>query len=53
DREEISNIIELDEDDILEDTNINKNNIDNEFILAINNFIAITNKNKILTEFRR
>ncbi|CAG8678665.1 3952_t:CDS:1, partial [Dentiscutata heterogama] len=55
DREEINsnNIIELDKDDILEDININENNIDNEFTLAMNNFITITNKNEISTEFRR
>ncbi|CAG8464012.1 21243_t:CDS:2 [Cetraspora pellucida] len=55
DREEISsnNIIELDEDNILEDININENNINTEFSLAMNNFITITNENQILTEFRR
>ncbi|CAG8724120.1 13865_t:CDS:1, partial [Cetraspora pellucida] len=55
DREEINNnnIIELDEDNILEDININENNIDNEFISAMNNFTTITNENNISTEFKR
>ncbi|CAG8806561.1 3181_t:CDS:1, partial [Racocetra fulgida] len=48
-----NNIIELDEDDILEDININENNINTEFTLALNNFIQTTNQNEILTELRR
>ncbi|CAG8608554.1 6233_t:CDS:2, partial [Racocetra fulgida] len=54
-QKEIDNndIIELDEDNIFEDIDINENNFNTEFTLALNNFITTTSENERLTEFRR
>ncbi|CAG8681526.1 13390_t:CDS:1, partial [Racocetra fulgida] len=47
-----SDIIELDEDSIIEDIDLNENNLENEFILAMNNFTKIINENET-TQFKR